>query len=60
MFVNCTDLQLQFSFSLYGNANQLDGTLLFIVDNSGLFPNTTQSNQLINLIVEYQLVTEMN
>lgn len=60
MFVNCTDIQLQFSLGLYGSHNNLDGTLLFIVDNSGLFPNTTQASQLINLIVSYQLITEMN
>jgi len=43
MFMNCSDLNLQFNFTVSGEeVVDLDGTLLFIIDNSGLFPSASQ------------------
>ena len=61
MFMNCTDLSLQFNITLFATGqNDLDGSLLFIVDNSGLFPNVSQPTELVNLIVQYEVITNMD
>ena len=59
--MNCTDLTINYSITIESNQDeQLNGTILFLIDNTGLFPNVSESNQLINAIISYQVITSVD
>lgn len=61
MFVNCSDLFLAYNISLDTDiADTLNQTLLFIIDNSGLFPEASRPQNLINLILSYSVIAQVN
>lgn len=60
-FINCQDKNFTYNLTINGgNYGMLNGTMLFIVDNSGLLTNTTTPSTLINLILSYEVIAEVN
>ena len=52
-FSNCTDSSLDFNLtaSNQDQTDEVNGTLLFLMDNSGLFPSVSSPTSKINLIL---------
>ena len=61
-FSNCTDLSLNYNVTVSSEEDNRaqNGTLLFIVDNSGLMPEIAAPKELINLILEYSVIANVN
>ena len=58
--MNCTDGGIGYNLTLSDQSDNLNGTMLFLVDNSGLFPTVSHPTQLINLILEYSVVAQIS
>lgn len=58
-FLNCTDTTLLYNISS-SSVGPLNGTILFIIDNSGLIGGIPSSSDWIHLILNYQVVATIN
>ena len=61
-FSNCTDTNLEFNItaSNQDQTSNVNGTLLFLLDNSGLFPSVSKPSSKINLILSYSVIANVN
>jgi hypothetical protein len=61
MFMNCSDQTLTYNITNFSEDDALNGTLLFLVDNTGLFPpDYSTATQTIKLILEFQVIVQIN
>lgn len=58
-FFNCSDVNITYNITSANGVGPLNGTLLFIIDNSGLFPPVA-SNGEIKLIMSTVVVASVN
>ena len=61
-FSNCSDLSFGYNItvSCEDKTHRLNSTLLFLIDNSNLFPTILNSTSLINVILSYRVIANVN
>lgn len=60
-FLNCTDLQFNYELVLEQQGGQSNkGTMLFVIDNSGLLFNQRQLQNTINIILGFEVLTNID
>lgn len=60
-FFNCQDNTINYSIKSKNSVGPINGTLLFIIDNSGLFPSANNTNtSMIQLTLSSAAVANTN
>jgi hypothetical protein len=59
-FFNCNDTSVSFNITASAGVGPITGTILFIIDNSGLFPNASFNASEINLILSNEVIANVN